>query len=227
MCGRYTLIPEAKTWIPAFGLPRGTARQLSSLSPNYNVAPTQDVPILRNSPGGAGRELAQARWGLIPAWAKAAKFGYHTINARAESVAEKPSFRAAYRSRRCLIPASGFYEWKRGAAGKQPYLIHMQNGSPMGFAGLWESWRDPQDGSAVHSCTIIVTAANEFMQALHQRMPVILAAEDYACWLDPDAAEGASLLKPCPSDWLACYAVSTYVNNPRHNDRRCIEPVVV
>lgn len=227
MCGRYTLLPDAQTWIPAFGLPSGAVQQISSLSPNYNVAPTQDVPVLRNKPGGAVRELALARWGLIPAWAKEAKFGYHTFNARAESVAEKPSFRAAYRKRRCLIPASGFYEWKHGAAGKQPYLIQMRNRSPMGFAGLWENWRDPHDESIVQSCTIIVTAANEFMQPLHERMPVILEAEDYARWLDPDAAEGASLLRPCPSDWLSCYAVSTYVNNPRHNDRKCIAPVVV
>lgn len=227
MCGRYTLLPEAHTWIAAFGLPAGAAQQISALSANYNVAPTQVIPIVRNRRASTLRELALVRWGLIPAWAKEARFGYHTINARAESVAEKPSFRAAYRKRRCIVPASGFYEWQHGAAAKQPYLIQMRNRLPMGFAGLWESWRDPHDGSIVQSCTIIVTAANEFMQPLHERMPVILAAGDYAHWLDPDAADGASLLRPCPGDWLSCHAVSTYVNNPRHNDRRCIEAVAV
>jgi len=225
MCGRYTIIPNAETWPKAFGLSGDAAHQISILSPNYNVAPTQNVPILRDNSDTGERELAFARWGLIPSWAKDVKFSYRTINARAETVAEKPSFRAAFRKRRCLIPASGFYEWRKVGSGKQPYLIQMEDESPMAFAGLWETWHNPEDESIVQSCTIIVTDANETMKPIHDRMPVILNSDDYGRWLDPTAGNGKSLLNPCPSDWLASYPVSTYVNSPKNNDRKCIEPI--
>ncbi len=225
MCGRYTLLPDAKTWSSAFSLTNAATQQISMLSPNYNVAPTQDVPILRDNPETGERELAFARWGLIPPWAKDAKFGYRTINARAETVAEKPSFRAAFRKRRCLIPASGFYEWKKTGSTKQPYLIQMQDETPIAFAGLWESWQNPQDDAIVQSCTVIVTNANAFMKPIHDRMPVILSPDDYSRWLDPTADAGKSLLTPCPSDWLASYPVSTYVNSPKNNDSQCIKPI--
>ena len=225
MCGRYTLLPDAITWSTAFGLSDTATQQISMLSPNYNVAPTQDVPILRDNPETGKRELAFARWGLIPSWAKDAKFGYRTINARAETVAVKPSFRAAFRKRRCLILASGFYEWKKTGSTKLPYLIQMQDETPIAFAGLWESWRDPEDDAIVQSCTVIVTDANAFMKPIHERMPVIFNPDDYSRWLDPTAGDGESLLIPCPSDWLASYPVSTYVNNPKNNDSQCIESI--
>ena len=223
MCGRYTILPNAETWNKTFGLSGEAAQQVSILSPNYNVAPTQDVPILRDNHETGDRELAFARWGLIPSWAKDTKFSYHTINARAETVAEKPSFRDAFRKRRCLIPASGFYEWKKVGQQKQPYLIQTQNESPFAFAGLWETWRNPQDESIVQSCTIIVTDANTFMKPLHDRMPVILDPADYGKWLDTESTGGKSLLHPCPSEWLSSYPVSTYVNSPKNNDSRCIQ----
>lgn len=225
MCGRYTMLPDAEIWPEAFGLSGDAAHQISILSSNYNVAPSQDVPILRDNPETGEREFAFARWGLIPSWAKDAKFGYHTINARAETVAEKPSFRAAYRKRRCLVPSSGFYEWKQDGARKQPYLIEMKDKKPMAFAGLWETWRDPQDESIVQSCTIIVTDANAFMKPLHDRMPVILDPGDYGKWLNTELPDGKSLLHPCPGDWLSAYPVSTHVNSPRNNDSQCIQPL--
>jgi putative SOS response-associated peptidase YedK len=225
MCGRYTLLPDAKTWTTTFGLTDATASLIASLSPNYNVAPTQDVPILRNNQKTRERDLTLARWGLIPPWAKDAKFSYHTINARAETVAEKPSFRAAFKKRHCLIPASGFYEWKQIGSRKQPYLIQMKDEKPMAFAGLWETWLNPQDESIVQSCTIIVTDANEFMRPIHERMPVILSRDEYGKWLNTDETDGKSLLHPCPSSWLTSYPVSTYVNSPKNNDRQCIQPL--
>lgn len=225
MCGRYTILPNAETWTKAFGLSDDIANQVSILSPNYNVAPTQNVPILRDNHEAGKRELAFIRWGLLPSWAKDTKFSYRTINARAETVAEKPSFRAAFRKRRCLVPASSFFEWRKVESRKQPHLIQMQDDSPFAFAGLWESWHNPQDESIVQSCTIIVTDANEFMKPIHDRMPVILNPDDYGRWLDPTADDGRSLLRPCPSEWLASYPVSTYVNSPKNNDSRCIQPM--
>jgi putative SOS response-associated peptidase YedK len=225
MCGRYTILPNAETWTKAFALSEDVANQVSILSLNYNVAPTQNVPILRDNHETGERELAFGRWGLIPSWAKDTKFGYHTINARAETVAEKPSFRDAFRKRHCLIPASGFYEWKKVGSKKQPYLIQMQDESPFAFAGLWERWHNPQDESIVQSCTIIVTDANEFMKPIHDRMPVILNPDEYGRWLDPTATDGRSLLRPCPSEWLSSYPISTYVNSPKNNDSRCIQPM--
>jgi putative SOS response-associated peptidase YedK len=225
MCGRYTILPNAESWPKAFGLSEDAAYQISILSPNYNVAPTQDVPILRDNHETGELELALTRWGLIPSWAKDAKFSYHTINARAETVAEKPAFRDAFRKRRCLIPASGFYEWRKVGSKKQPYLIQMKDESPIAFAGLWETWNNPQDGTIVQSCTIIVTEANEFMKPIHDRMPVILKPDDYGRWLDPTTVDRKSLLKSCPSDWLASYPVSTCVNSPKNNDIKCIDPI--
>ena len=203
------------------------------LEPRFNIAPTQMVPIVRDVPGrplqimretDGTRELVTAHWGLIPAWARDAAIGSKMINARAESVAEKPAFRAAFRARRCIVPASGFYEWRRRGSGpKQPYLIRRKDGAPMGFAGLWESWTDPQTGEVTTTCTIITCAPNALMAELHDRMPVILDPAEYGAWLDP-AQGGLELLRPCPEDWLEAMPVSTRVNSPRNDDASIIQP---
>ena len=159
---------------------------------------------------GAARELALLRWGLIPHWAKEEKIGYRMINARAETVAEKPSFRVALRRRRCLIPATGFYEWKAVPGGKQPYNIQLVDGGLFAFAGLWERWQGDA-GQVVESCTIIVTEANKAISPIHDRMPVILDPSDYKSWLDPQLQDSASLqplLRPCPPNRINSYPVS-------------------
>jgi putative SOS response-associated peptidase YedK len=194
----------------------------------YNIAPTQEVAAVRMEPDSGQRELGLLHWGLIPSWAKDKKIASKLINARAETVAEKPSFRSAFTKRRCLILADGFYEWQKLEGGKkQPHYIHRQDDMPFAFAGLWESWNG--EGEAVESCTIITTSANEVMQPLHDRMPVILSGKDYDLWLDPafkDKAALQELLKPCPVDWLEAYPVSTRVNSPKHDEAACLERVV-
>jgi putative SOS response-associated peptidase YedK len=242
MCGRYLIHAEPELVARAFGLEFSeTARDLGvgTLRPRFNVAPTQAVPIVRNraaaerrrltilrrADGTAERELVTARWGLIPPWARDPAIGSKTINARAESVAEKPAFRAAFRARRCVVPASGFYEWRRRGKGPRwPYLIRRRDGQPMGFAGLWETWTDPATGEVVTTCTIVTCAANELMAELHDRMPVILGPEDYEAWLDPSDPRGTGLLRPCPAEWLEAVPVSTRVNNPRNDDSGLIQP---
>lgn len=195
-------------------------------APRYNIAPTQQVPVVRVAPDSGEREMTLLRWGLIPSWAKDASIGNRLINARAETVASKPAFRAAFKRRRCLVPADGYYEWQKVGSKKQPYLIQRQDGAPFAFAGLWESWHADRP-DAVETFTIITTDANEATTAIHDRMPVILDEEDYAMWLDPEF-EGRealeSLLRPYPGEALQLTPVSTYVNNPRHEDPRCIEP---
>jgi putative SOS response-associated peptidase YedK len=163
------------------------------------------------------------RRGLTPAWAEEPSIGNKTINARAESVAERPAFKAAFRSRRCVIPASGFYEWRRGGGPKRPFLIRPKDGEPLGFAGLWEAWRDPASGEAVVSCTIITCAPNELVAELHDRMPVILDPEDQGRWLDPGAPGGEQLLRLCPTGWLETVPVSTRVRPIRAP--RCRPPL--
>lgn len=217
MCGRYTLKnPDALK--EAFQL-----EALPALAPRYNIAPSQDVPIIRLLP--AGRRLELARWGLIPSWAKEADGGYSTINARAETVDTKPTFRAPFRRHRCLIPADGFYEWHEEGGIKIPHHIGRRDGAPFALAGLWDLWHGPQ--GELLSCTIIVTDANRFMRRLHERMPVILAPQDYDRWLDPDNQDSTALkqlLVPAPEDLLTEWPVSRKVNNPRHDAPDCAEP---
>ena len=172
-------------------------------------------------------------WGLIPSWAKDPSIGARLINARAETAHEKPSFRAAFRRRRCLIPSDGFYEWQRTASGKQPYYIIMQDGGPFAFAGLWEQW-EGADGSVVESCTILTTVPNEVVEPLHNRMPVIVAPEDYDEWLgtgrDATIREQSALrhlLKPYEAEAMRAYAVSTYVSSPFNEGAGCMEPMMV
>ena len=216
MCGRYTNLLSWREIVELYEITNLDFRP--NLAARYNVAPSQDVPIVK-----AGRELAVVRWGLIPSWSKDEKIAYRTINARAETVAEKPAFRASFKARRCLVPATGFYEWQvREKGRKQPYYIYGREGRPLTFAGLWESWKGP-DG-VIESCSIIVTDANKFMKPMHHRMPVILDPAAFDAWLDP-ARDGRDLLRPCPDDWLEAYPVSTHVNKPANDDEKCIEPV--
>jgi putative SOS response-associated peptidase YedK len=247
MCGRYLNNADPDLIARAFGLDEfsQTARDLGgrALRPRFNIAPTQLVPVVRNrtaegqrlaiirrADGAAERELVTVRWGLIPSWARDPAIGNRMINARAETVAEKPAFRAAFKARRCVVPASGFYEWKRQGRGpKQPYLIQRRDGQPMGFAGLWETWADPATGEVVTTCTIVTCAPNELMAELHDRMPVILDPADYDAWLDPADPRGADprgaeLLRPCPAEWLEAVPVSTRVNSPRNDDPSVIQP---
>ena len=214
MCCRFTLRTKLNILLQEF---HAELRHELQLPPRYNIAPTQDVAVVR--PSEAGRELTLMRWGLIPSWTKDPKKAPLLNNARSETVAEKPSFRAAFKSRRCLIPASGFYEWKREGKLKQPYYFRRPDDRPLAFAGLWEKWHD------IESCTILTTDANELMAQIHDRMPVILSPNDYGEWLDPAAPEPGKLLTPFPSDELVSYPVNPAVNNARNEGPECIEPV--
>jgi putative SOS response-associated peptidase YedK len=220
MCGRYTLInlaalTQAFPWIDE-PPPDDVSR--------YNIAPTQ--PILGVANHHADR-FEHFHWGLIPSWAKDPAIGNRMINARAETLAEKPAFRTALRRRRCLIPADGFYEWKKDPGGKNktPMLIRMKSGDLFAFAGIWDSWHSP-DGSAIPSCTVITTQPNDLMATIHDRMPVILRPEDYQRWLEPkecDPADFADLLKPHPAERMEAKPVSRTVNNPKNESAACIE----
>ncbi|MGD8913153.1 MAG: SOS response-associated peptidase [Candidatus Thiodiazotropha sp.] len=212
MCGRFYLDVIAEELIEQFGL--SSAPQLSA---HYNIAPTQQIAAIKSA--GENRELVMLHWGLIPSWAKDKKFAYRTINARAETVESKPSFRAAFKYRRCLIPASGFFEWKATNQGKQPYCITTNNGKPIAFAGLYEHWEGNQ-GEKIDSCTIIVTEAKGEIATIHDRMPVILSPHNYDAWLD-EGTKDPVILKPLlllhETDDLRLYPVSRSVNSPRNN----------
>ncbi len=194
-----------------------------NLGPNYNVAPTHEMPIVRKQKDGDDRELAIARWGLIPHWAKDRKMAFSTINARSETAASKPTFRDAFKRRRCLVPADGFYEWKRDGEEKQPHLIRMKGGGLFAFAGLWSFWRSPE-GEDVTSYTIMTTEPNELVSGIHNRMPVILAEDGCGRWLDV-GADPADVLLPCPSDWLEAYPVDKRVGNVRNNEAGLVDPI--
>jgi putative SOS response-associated peptidase YedK len=218
-----------------FGVPETAVATLPPSVPRYNIAPTQPIAAIRLAEDGQ-RELTFFHWGLIPSWAKDVKIGSRMINARSETVTEKPSFRAAFKRRRCLIPADGFYEWQKQTNGKQPMFIRPAEGEeqpglslpkrPFALAGLWEVWRDP-DGSALQSCTILTTTPNELMAPIHNRMPVIIEPEDYDLWLnpEPDPEQGLHLLRPYPAEKMTAYPVSTVVNNPRNETPDCIQPI--
>ena len=219
MCGRYTLKTPVEELAEEFGFEASSVE----LPPNYNVAPTQEVAAILEE--GGKRRLELLRWGLIPSWADDPSIGSRMINARSETAPEKPSFRRAFRERRCLIPADGFYEWQRTNGAKQPYYIRMKEGRPFAFAGLWESWKD-NGGPEIRSCTILTTKPNALAAEIHDRMPVILPAGSYDAWLDPETGrdELYGLLAPYPEDEMEAYPVSRFVNSPQNNDPRCIEP---
>jgi putative SOS response-associated peptidase YedK len=222
MCGRFALLVPGEELAEAFGLEKAPP-----LAPRYNIAPTQPVAAVRRHPGTGRRELTHLHWGLIPFWADDTAIAGRLINARSETAAEKPSFRAAFKYRRCIIPASGFYEWQKRNGHKQPYYIRHAGGAPLGLAGLWEHWQS-DDGSEIESCTILTTRPNEQVRPLHNRMPVILAPEDYDVWLNSDGQhrdELQHLLQPAPEELLDAYPISTYVNRPQNEGPRCIEPL--
>lgn len=221
MCGRFTLFADPTVVAAFVQTPEPT---LFDWEPRWNIAPTQPVVACRLD-AHHGRELAQMRWGLIPSWATDLSAGVKAINARAETVAEKPFFRSAFGKRRCLIPASGFYEWAKKGKAKQPYFIHPRQGELFAFAGLWETWS--KSGSPVESCTIITTDANETMQPFHDRMPVILSPESFAAWLDLSTPSTALLdmLRPCPSESLALHPVDARVGNVRNDDAGLVAPL--
>jgi putative SOS response-associated peptidase YedK len=221
MCGRYMMTS------PVEALRRLLlVEERPNLPPRYNIAPTQDVPIVRLRKDRSGRELTLARWGLIPYWAKDAKIGARQINARAESLATRPAFREAFARRRCLVPADGFYEWQKRGRTKQPWLIRAKDGSLLAFAGLWEHWRDPAGGT-VTSCTIVTGEPNPLVARLHDRMPVILAPDHHEGWLCGDPATAQDLLRPFPADRLEAFPVSPRVNSPANDDPGLIEPIAL
>ncbi len=200
--------------------------QVPVLPLRYNIAPTQNVAAVRLRSEQHTRELVFLRWGLIPRWAKDTKIGNSLINGRADTVAEKPSFRSAFKHRRCLVIADGFYEWKKQGTKKQPFYFQLKDGEPFAFAGLWESW-SPPDGEKIESCALLTTEANEVVSPVHDRMPVILQKEDYEIWLDPAVQERERLqplLAPYPSGQMKAYPVSTTVNNARNDVAACVEP---
>ncbi|HSO27314.1 MAG TPA: SOS response-associated peptidase [Anaerolineales bacterium] len=221
MCGRFTLTADPQKLRATF--PWATIPP--EITPRYNIAPTQPVAVIAND----GRDqLDFYTWGLIPSWAKDPAIGARMINARAETLAEKPSFRAAYRRRRCLILSDGFYEWKKlpGQKNKQPVYLRLSTGAPFAFGGLWERW-DSADGSTIFSCTIITTGPNELVADVHNRMPLILPPEAYRRWLAPQEMTPLDLdplLRPFPAEEMQAYNVSTLVNNPVNEDPACIVP---
>ena len=221
MCGRYTL-SDPGDLLTELGVEPPDDLELT---PRYNIAPTQSVATVRASPQGEGRELALLHWGLIPFWAKEKKIGNRMINARSETVAEKPSFRNAYRKRRCLLLADGFYEWVKMGSAKQPHHIYLDDHQPFTLAGLWERWEKGPDGP-IESCTILTTDANDTVRPLHHRMPVILEGEARDLWLDPSVQDPealAPLLRPFPEGRIAHHPVSKLVNSPRNDVPACLD----
>jgi putative SOS response-associated peptidase YedK len=221
MCGRFTIFADPAT----------VARFVQALEPTFdwearfNVAPTQAVPACRLDPVGGVRELLPLRWGLVPGWAHDLSIGNKAINARAEGIEARPLFRSAFKSRRCLIPVSGFYEWVKKGNAKQPFFIRPSQGELFAFAGLWERWT--KGGEPVESCTIITTTANDTMRPLHERMPVILPPESFANWLDLSTPQAAllDLLRPCPSESLALHPVDGRVGNVRNQGQELVAPL--
>jgi putative SOS response-associated peptidase YedK len=224
MCGRFTLKAKPHAIAAEFGLP-----DVPLLEPRFNVAPTQGVAAVRLDWATGQRRLDLLRWGLVPSWAESPAIGNRLINARAETVAEKPAFRNAFLARRCLIISDGFYEWaKRQDGRKQPFLIRRKDERPFGFAGLWEHWERGDD--AMESCALITTDANELTRPIHGRMPVILRPEDYRFWLDADIRDATTLkelLLPYPSEEMTAYPVSTLVNAASNDRAECMQPLLL
>jgi putative SOS response-associated peptidase YedK len=220
MCGRFTLRAPLKKLRESFPL-----FEIPDVPPRFNIAPTQQVLAVRQEENAKPR-AAFLRWGLIPSWATDKKIGASLINARADTVASKPAFRNAFKQRRCLILADGFYEWQKGAKNtpKQPFHIRRADGEPFAFAGLWEHWTGEEP--PVDSCTIITTDANDAVRPLHDRMPVILDPRDYGRWLDPAAVDPGVLqemLQPCPPADITANAVATFVNNAKNEGADCLQ----
>jgi len=220
MCGRYNFVPTENV------AARFQAdNQQLPLLPRYNVAPNQAMPVVvRNSPN----RLVEMRWGLIPSWSKEPQVKFSTINARAETLTTSPVFRGPFKSRRCLVPATGFYEWRKTSEGKQPYCIQLEDGGLFAFAGLYDVWHDA-DGNELYTYTIITTAPNDLVAPIHNRMPVILRREDEDAWLDKqaDPARLRALLSPYPADEMAVFPVSRALNNPANEGAELMQPQLV
>jgi putative SOS response-associated peptidase YedK len=218
MCGRYTITSAPEAIRALFRYP-----EQPNFPPRYNVAPTQPIPIVRSVEGK--RQFALVRWGLLPSWVKDPKSFALLINARGESVTNKPAFRAAMKRRRCLIPADGFYEWKAVGGRKQPFFVRLKSGAPMAFAGLWECWTGP-NGEELETAAIVTTDANRTLSAIHSRMPVIVPREGFDLWLncaEVDAQTAAALIAPAPDDLLEAYEVSTAVNRTANDNAKLVE----
>lgn len=213
MCGRYAFFSPAEAVKRVFALD-----DVPALEPRYNISPTQDIAAVRMGEEGA-RALSMLHWGLVPKWAKERAIGNRMINARSETLAEKPSFREAFKKRRCLVLADGWYEWQVAAGGKQPWFIRRKDARPFAFAGLWERWKDPANNSTLESCTIVTTDAAESIKKIHERMPVVLEEADWDRWTDTafsDTEVLSELLKPCDPKTLEAWPVSREVNAPRN-----------
>jgi putative SOS response-associated peptidase YedK len=234
MCGRFARFSPAHVFRMLYRL-----RTIQELEPQFNIAPGQEVYAVRGitvrdegqrsaANQGFQKELVQLRWGLVPFWSNDPSFGSKLINARSETAAEKSSFRKPFKQQRCLIPADGFYEWKKTKSGsKQPYFVHMKDEQPFSLAGLWDRWQGPQ-GEVIASFTILTTEPNCVVKPIHKRMPVIIAQEQYDTWLDPTINEVVKLQKlltPYDGEKMAAYPVSTYVNSPKHADKKCVAPL--
>ena len=219
MCGRFAFYSPAEASAALFGVVTSV-----EFKPRYNIAPTQDIAAIRNSvrEPDEGRELAVLRWGLVPFWAKDPSIGNRMINARAETVAEKPSYRAAFRHRRCVVLADGFYEWRREKDSKTPYFISLASGQPFALAGLWEDWTDKQTGESLQTATLLTTEANDFMRPLHHRMPVVLGADSAGEWLSGSAELLDAMAERTPK--LRAWPVDRRVNNARNEGEDLIRP---
>jgi len=219
MCGRFTLHLPPELIAEIFGM-----QQPVDFTPRFNVAPSQSHPVVRLT--GEGREIRPLKWGLIPHWAQDSRLGYSMFNARAETLSIKPAFRGSFRSRRCLVVADGFYEWRHEGKDKEPFYITLRDGGVMPYAGLWDEWHDPA-GEVVETFTIITCASNGLVRPLHERMPVIVSRKDYDTWLDPDvpAERVKELLQPYPAERMTLWRVGALVNNPRNDSEECIRKV--
>ena len=222
MCGRFTRKEGFQYLAKQLGL-----KVLPSLSPRYNIAPSQLVACVRTNLESRQRECTELKWGLVPSWAKDPSIGNKLINARGETVAEKPAFRKAFKHQRCLVLADGYYEWKREGTIKQPYYIRFKDHRLFAFAGLWERW-EKHEADPLETCTVITTVPNAVMEPIYHRMPVILASKDYADWLAPSlqtVEQVNTLLRPFPSEEMEAYPVSQLVNNPRNDRPECVVPI--
>ncbi|MEO2004925.1 MAG: SOS response-associated peptidase [Candidatus Poribacteria bacterium] len=223
MCGRFVTTFDPEMIQRLFDL-----SDAPEIPERYNVTPTQPIYAVRMGQGGV-RESAYLQWGLIPSWAKDMSMGARMINARSETVAEKPSFKAAFKRRRCIVPITGFYEWQKVSGGKQPHFIRSVDGEPLALAAIWEVWTKGEE-AYIESCALLTTDANETLAPVHHRMPVILDPDVWDIWLDPALEKPSDvlpLLGPCPDEQIEAYPVSRYVNSPRNDDAKCIEPEIV
>ena len=225
MCGRFAQSSSVKRVATQFGVPEDHVRAVEG-PPRYNIAPSANILAVRNTQDSE-RELVQLKWGLVPHWSVEPKTSYSTANAKAETVDTKPAFRSAFKSRRCLIPVDGWYEWQLlpDQKYKQPWYYHAADNRPVAVAGLWEHWE--HGDQVLESCTLIVCEANDIARPVHDRMPVVLGEADWEAWLDPGLAAGAAkeMLKPCPNDWLSVHAVSRAVSYARNEGPELIRPL--